>query len=162
MHRKIETRGAVAAATVPDFRMVAEVDVAVQILQSLHEIGLAELLARRRTVGQLVVRIQASVLAQFLTQMFEKDLFLHVLVVGVAFFGAFALGFVQNNLANMRAAGSDEKLILAPAIKYSLEQYMEFIAKDEYLEITPQSLRVRKIILDEIERKRAEKRNTDN
>jgi len=39
---------------------------------------------------------------------------------------------------------------------------MEFIAKDEYLEITPQSLRVRKIILDETERKRAEKRNTDN
>ncbi len=68
----------------------------------------------------------------------------------------------SKKLSNMRAAGSDEKLILAPAIKYSLEQYMEFIAKDEYLEITPQSLRVRKIILDEIERKRAEKRNTDN
>ena len=68
----------------------------------------------------------------------------------------------SKKLSNMRAAGSDEKLVLAPAIKYSLEQYMEFIAKDEYLEITPQSLRVRKIILDEIERKRAEKRNTDN
>ena len=68
----------------------------------------------------------------------------------------------SKKLSNMRAAGSDEKLILAPAIKYSLEQYMEFIAKDEYLEITPQSLRVRKIILDETERKRAEKRNTDN
>ena len=64
----------------------------------------------------------------------------------------------SKKLSNMRAAGSDEKLVLAPAIKYSLEQYMEFIAKDEYLEITPQSLRVRKIILDEIERKRAEKR----
>ena len=68
----------------------------------------------------------------------------------------------SKKLSNMRAAGSDEKLVLAPAIKYSLEQYMEFIAKDEYLEITPQSLRVRKIILDETERKRAEKRNTDN
>ena len=68
----------------------------------------------------------------------------------------------SKKLSNMRAAGSDEKLILAPAVKYSLEQYMEFIAKDEYLEITPQSLRVRKIILDETERKRAEKRNTDN
>ena len=68
----------------------------------------------------------------------------------------------SKKLSNMRAAGSDEKLILAPAIKYSLEQYMEFIAKDEYLEITPQSLRVRKIILDETERKRTEKRNTDN
>ena len=68
----------------------------------------------------------------------------------------------SKKLSNMRAAGSDEKLVLAPAIKYSLEQYMEFIAKDEYLEITPQSLRVRKIILDETERKRAEKRNTEN
>jgi GTP-binding protein len=68
----------------------------------------------------------------------------------------------SKKLSNMRAAGSDEKLVLAPAIKYSLEQYMEFIAKDEYLEITPQSLRVRKIILDETERKRAEKRNSEN
>jgi len=64
----------------------------------------------------------------------------------------------SKKLSNMRAAGSDEKLVLAPAIKYSLEQYMEFIGKDEYLEITPVSLRLRKIILDEIERKRAEKR----
>lgn len=64
----------------------------------------------------------------------------------------------SKKLSNMRAAGSDEKLVLAPAIKYSLEQYMEFIAKDEYLEITPQSLRLRKIILDELERKRADKR----
>ena len=68
----------------------------------------------------------------------------------------------SKKLSNMRAAGSDEKLILAPAIKYSLEQYMEFIAKDEYLEITPQSLRVRKIILDETERKRAEKRSSND
>ena len=68
----------------------------------------------------------------------------------------------SKKLSNMRAAGSDEKLVLAPAIKYSLEQYMEFIAKDEYLEITPLSLRVRKIILDETERKRAEKRTSDN
>ncbi len=64
----------------------------------------------------------------------------------------------SKKLSNMRAAGSDEKLVIAPAVKYSLEQYMEFIAKDEYLEITPKSLRLRKIILDETERKRAEKR----
>ncbi len=64
----------------------------------------------------------------------------------------------SKKLSNMRAAGSDEKLVLAPAIKYSLEQFMEFIAKDEYLEITPKSLRLRKIILDETERKRADKR----
>jgi len=68
----------------------------------------------------------------------------------------------SKKLSNMRAAGSDEKLVLAPAIKYSLEESMEFISKDEYLEITPKSLRIRKIILDEIERKRADKRNEAN
>ncbi len=63
----------------------------------------------------------------------------------------------SKKLTNMRASGSDEKLRIAPAIKMSLEEYMEFIGKDEYLEITPQSLRLRKIILDEVERKRASK-----
>lgn len=61
----------------------------------------------------------------------------------------------SKKLSNMRAAGSDEKLRMAPAIKFSLEENMEFIANDEYLEITPKSLRIRKIILDELERKRA-------
>lgn len=65
----------------------------------------------------------------------------------------------SKKLSNMRAAGSDEKLLIAPPVKYSLEEYMEFIAKDEYLEITPKSLRVRKIILDEMERKRMGKRS---
>lgn len=60
----------------------------------------------------------------------------------------------SKKLSNMRAAGSDEKMRIAPAIKLSLEEYMEFIGPDEYLEITPQSLRLRKIILDETERKR--------
>ncbi|HPT53127.1 MAG TPA: translational GTPase TypA [Bacteroidales bacterium] len=61
----------------------------------------------------------------------------------------------SKKLSNMRAAGSDEKLRIAPAIKFSLEEDMEFIANDEYLEVTPKSLRIRKIILDELERKRA-------
>lgn len=60
----------------------------------------------------------------------------------------------SKKLSNMRAAGSDEKMHIAPAIKMSLEEYMEYIGPDEYLEITPQSLRLRKIILDETERKR--------
>ncbi|MBO4739679.1 MAG: translational GTPase TypA [Bacteroidales bacterium] len=63
----------------------------------------------------------------------------------------------SKKLSNMRAAGSDEKMVLAPAIKLSLEEYMEYIGEDEYLEITPHSLRLRKIILNEIERKRANK-----
>ena len=64
----------------------------------------------------------------------------------------------SKQLSNMRAAGSDEKMRIAPAIKFSLEEYMEFIANDEYLEVTPKSLRVRKIILNELERKRAKQR----
>lgn len=60
----------------------------------------------------------------------------------------------SKKLSNMRAAGSDEKMHIAPAIKMSLEEYMEYIGPDEYLEITPRSLRLRKIILDETERKR--------
>lgn len=63
----------------------------------------------------------------------------------------------SKKLSNMRAAGSDEKVKIAPAIKLSLEEYMEQIGKDEYLEITPKSLRLRKIILDETERKRMKK-----
>jgi GTP-binding protein len=65
----------------------------------------------------------------------------------------------SKKLTNMRASGSDEKLGISPAIKMSLEEYMEFIGKDEYLEITPQSLRLRKILLDETERKRVAKRD---
>lgn len=57
-------------------------------------------------------------------------------------------------LTNIRAAGSDEKMRIAPAIKFSLEEAMEYIQEDEYVELTPKSIRMRKIILDENERKR--------
>ncbi|MDR0207259.1 MAG: translational GTPase TypA [Bacteroidales bacterium] len=65
----------------------------------------------------------------------------------------------SKKLSNMRASGSDEKMRIAPAIKLSLEEYMELINKDEYLEITPKSLRLRKKLLDENDRKRANKTN---
>ena len=58
------------------------------------------------------------------------------------------------NLTNMRSKSADDKSTTAPAIKMSLEEAMEYIREDEYLEITPSHLRIRKIILDEIERKR--------
>lgn len=60
----------------------------------------------------------------------------------------------EKKLTNMRASGSDEKMRIAPAIKFSLEESMEFIQKDEYVELTPNAIRIRKIILDENERKR--------
>ena len=60
-------------------------------------------------------------------------------------------------LSNVRAAGSDDKVKLAPPIIFSLEEALEYIQKDEYVEVTPKSQRLRKIYLDENERKRQEK-----
>jgi len=57
--------------------------------------------------------------------------------------------------SNMRASGSDEKIYIVPAIKFSLEEAMEYIRVDEYVEVTPKSIRMRKIILNETERKRS-------
>lgn len=57
-------------------------------------------------------------------------------------------------LTNVRASGSDEKVALPPAIKFSLEEALEYIQEDELVEITPQSMRMRKIMLDPIDRKR--------
>ncbi|KGN79252.1 GTP-binding protein TypA [Porphyromonas cangingivalis] len=61
----------------------------------------------------------------------------------------------SKKLTNMRASGSDDKVALAPPIIFSLEDALEYIKGDEYLEVTPKSMRMRKILLSEIERKRA-------
>jgi GTP-binding protein len=58
-------------------------------------------------------------------------------------------------LTNMRASGTDDKTRIAPRINFSLEECMEYIQGDEYVEITPKSLRLRKILLTENDRKRA-------
>ena len=60
-------------------------------------------------------------------------------------------------LSNVRAAGSDDEMIIAPAFKFSMEEALEYIAEDEYVEFTPAHIRMRKIILDEHERKRLKK-----
>ncbi len=60
----------------------------------------------------------------------------------------------SKKLTNMRASGSDDKVSLAPPIKFSLEEALEYIKADEYVEVTPSSIRLRKIILSELERKR--------
>ncbi|MDR1666576.1 MAG: translational GTPase TypA [Bacteroidales bacterium] len=57
-------------------------------------------------------------------------------------------------LTNMRASGSDEKMHIAPAVKFSLEEALEYIQEDEYVEVTPHCIRLRKILLTENERKR--------
>ena len=58
-------------------------------------------------------------------------------------------------LTNMRASGSDEAIILTPPIRLSLEQALEFIDDDELVEVTPKSIRIRKKLLLEHERKKA-------
>ncbi|MBQ5379159.1 MAG: translational GTPase TypA [Paludibacteraceae bacterium] len=61
----------------------------------------------------------------------------------------------SKKLTNMRTKSSDEKACLPPPIKMSLEEALEYIKEDEYVEVTPHAMRIRKIILDELERKRA-------
>ena len=63
-------------------------------------------------------------------------------------------------LTNMRASGSDDNVRIAPPKRFSLEEAMEYIQKDEYLEITPKSIRMRKIYLDENERTRMSKKDS--
>ncbi|MEE0869867.1 MAG: translational GTPase TypA [Bacteroidaceae bacterium] len=58
-------------------------------------------------------------------------------------------------LTNVRASGTDEKARIIPATIFSLEEALEYIKADEYVEVTPQSMRMRKVILDHLERKRA-------
>ena len=66
----------------------------------------------------------------------------------------------EKQLTNMRASGTDENIVLTPAIKYSLEEALEFIDDDELVEVTPKSIRIRKKELKEADRKRTS-RNSD-
>ncbi len=63
----------------------------------------------------------------------------------------------SKKLTNMRASGSDDKVNLAPPVVFSLEEALEYIKEDEYVEVTPKAMRLRKILLDETDRKRAAK-----
>ena len=63
----------------------------------------------------------------------------------------------SKKLTNMRASGSDDKARIIPPVIFSLEEALEYIKEDEYVEVTPKSMRMRKVILDETERKRAYK-----
>ena len=65
----------------------------------------------------------------------------------------------SKKLTNMRASGSDDKARIIPPVVFSLEEALEYIKEDEYVEVTPKSMRMRKIILDETDRKRANKNN---
>ncbi len=64
----------------------------------------------------------------------------------------------SKKLTNVRASGTDDKAQLAPPVIFSLEEALEYIKEDEYVEVTPKAIRIRKIILDETERKRLAKK----
>jgi GTP-binding protein len=62
-------------------------------------------------------------------------------------------------LTNMRAAGNDDGIVLAPAVKYSIEESLDFINNDEFIDVTPKNIRLRKRLLSKIDRVRAERKN---
>jgi len=64
----------------------------------------------------------------------------------------------SKKLTNMRSKSADDKAVLTPPIVFSLEEALEYIKEDEYVEVTPTKIRLRKIILDETERKRMNKK----
>jgi len=67
----------------------------------------------------------------------------------------------EKQLTNMRASGTDENIVLTPPIKLSLEQALEFIDDDELVEVTPKTIRIRKKELNETDRKRTSRSQTD-
>ncbi|HCS87414.1 MAG TPA: translational GTPase TypA, partial [Bacteroidales bacterium] len=68
----------------------------------------------------------------------------------------------SKKLTNMRSKSADDKAVLPPPIIFSLEEALEYIKEDEYVEVTPAHMRIRKIILDETERKRAKLRSDND
>ena len=62
-------------------------------------------------------------------------------------------------LTNMRSAGNDDSIILAPAVKYSIEEALDFINSDEFIDVTPKTVRLRKKLLSKIDRVRSERKN---
>jgi GTP-binding protein len=63
----------------------------------------------------------------------------------------------KKHVTNMRASGSDEKAVIVPPKVFTLEEALEYIKEDEYVEVTPHSMRLRKILLHDVDRKRAAK-----
>ncbi len=117
-----------------------------------------------RIAGSLISGEQGSAIAYSLDKLQDRGAFF--VDPGDEIYGGQVIG--ENNrpddlvinitktkkLTNMRASGSDEKMRIAPAVKFSLEEAMEYIQADEYVEITPTKIRMRKIFLDENDRKR--------
>ncbi len=122
----------------------------------------------RRSNGVLVSMVTGKVLAYALFNLQERGRLLigpNLQVYEGQIIGIHARGndlavnpTRAKQLTNIRAAGSDENILLTPPINFSLEQALEFINDDELVEVTPDSIRLRKKLLKEIDRKRADRR----
>jgi GTP-binding protein len=93
--------------------------------------------------GKMFVDPQTDVYEGMIVGLHSRD---NDLVVNVA---------REKQLTNVRASGTDENIVLIPRIKFTLEQALEFIENDELVEVTPESIRIRKKMLLENERKKA-------
>ena len=101
-----------------------------------------------RTNGSLIAMETGDSFAYAINKLQDRGRFFITPVINVC---------KSKKLTNMRASGSDEKTNIAPPILFSLEEALEYIKEDEYVEVTPKAMRLRKIYLDENERKRRSK-----
>lgn len=115
------------------------------LISNQQGIALAYSLFNLQERGRMIIGPQTEVYEGMIVGIHSRD---NDLVVNVC---------KAKQLTNMRASGSDENIILTPHIQFSLEQALEFIEDDELVEVTPQSIRVRKKFLKEHERKRSSK-----
>lgn len=115
------------------------------LISNQQGIALAYSLFNLQERGRMLISPQTDVYEGMIVGLHSRD---NDLVVNVC---------KAKQLTNIRAAGSDENIILTPPIQLTLEQALEFIEDDELVEVTPQSIRVRKKFLKEHERKRASK-----
>lgn len=113
------------------------------LISNQQGIALAYSLFNLQERGRMLIGPQTDVYEGMIVGIHSRD---NDLVVNVC---------KAKQLTNIRAAGSDENIILTPHIQFSLEQALEFIEDDELVEVTPQSIRLRKKLLKEHERKRA-------
>ena len=119
----------------------------------------------QRTNGVLIANCQGRALAYALFNLQERGRLMigpqeevyEGMVVGIHARGSDLVvnPLKAKQLTNIRAAGSDENILLTPPARFSLEQALEFIDDDELVEVTPKTIRVRKKLLKEHERKRA-------
>lgn len=113
------------------------------LISNQSGVALAYALWNLQERGRMIIGPQTEVYEGMIVGIHSRD---NDLVVNVC---------KAKQLTNIRAAGSDENIILTPHIKFSLEQALEFIEDDELVEVTPETIRVRKKMLKEHERKRA-------